>query len=123
VGVWSRTKAFIVIEVISGPCFLTPCIPSRALAIYARWTAEGACPYVKYFSKLCNRDPAQSPSERESGFDLQSAVSFEAIADSAQRLEVTRMARIEFDFFPQTTHENINRAGGHEGTFFPHGVK
>ena len=45
------------------------------------------------------------------------------IPNSAQRLQIARVARVAFDFFAQTTHEDVDRARRYERTFFPDGIK
>src|SRR6266481_106633 len=52
-----------------------------------------------------------------------SASRLETVSDSAQRLQITGMPWIAFDFLPQTPHKYINGTRRHEGAFFPHRVK
>ena len=42
------------------------------------------------------------------------APSFKPIPDSAQRFQIARMAWIDFDFLPQTPHEDVDGARGDE---------
>ena len=52
-----------------------------------------------------------------------SAPGFEAVADSAQSLQVSGMTRVAFDFLPRAPNKDINRSRRHEGAYLPNGFK
>src|SRR5260370_27416715 len=47
----------------------------------------------------------------------------EAVANSAQRLQILRVPGIDLDFFPQPPHVNVDRARRYEGSLFPHRIE
>src|ERR1700691_1176456 len=61
--------------------------------------------------------------ELERRWQALSASGFEPVADSAHRFQIAGMPGIALDFLPQTAHEDIDRARGHERPFFPYRVK